>query len=79
MTGVPYLITNEKIHNMSPLRFVRTYVKELNRMKELFPVLENYVDSDYKESIRMLHMTGFKFVQEINLPNGKMYYKFRMQ
>lgn len=75
--GHPYLITSDEVYKISPLRFTRLYIQQVKEMKELFPTLESHVDSDYFEAIRLLQMTGFKFVDAIEI-NKHLFYRMRL-
>lgn len=57
--GIPYLLTGDIVIEISPIRFARIYESELSVMETIFSRLENYVDADYKSSIRMLRIAGF--------------------
>ena len=59
-TGFPYFITSIYAEEVSPIRFARLYKEEVKQMNNLFPNLVNYVDASYKESVRLLKITGFK-------------------
>lgn len=58
--GEPYLITTPVVETVSPVRFARVYRNEVNQMKQLFPILENYVDANYDEAVKMLRIAGFQ-------------------
>lgn len=79
--GQPYLITSPIVESVSPIRFARVYRNELNLMKQLFPVLENYVDANYLEAVRMLRLTGFEISKEpVKLgPNNCDFLKFSIR
>lgn len=74
----PYLITGEAVNLVSPIKFARVYTKEVQIMKQMFPVLENYVDLKYEESVRMLRIAGFT-IKEPELLNGHLFSKFEMR
>lgn len=76
--GRPYLITGEAVNLIHPVKFARIYKQEVETMKQMFPVLENYVDIRYKESVRMLKIAGFT-VNEPELYNGHLFSKFEMR
>lgn len=76
LVGRPYLVTSNVVSEMSPLKFTRLYAKEIKVMNSLFPVLENYVDANYDEAVRLLKIIGFKLTpQKIN---GNDFYKYQM-
>lgn len=74
--GSPYLITSNRISMISPIRFAKIYIKELQVMKNMFPILVNYVDAEYKEACRMLELAGFKL--EPMTINDYPFYRFSM-
>lgn len=76
VTGQPYLLTSPLVKNLEVKEFVRIYKNEVQQMKKLFPVLENYVDASYQGAVRMLKIAGFS-LESVTL-NGKSFYKFRM-
>lgn len=57
--GHPYFLTGTAINDLSPITFARIYKQEVEQMKIFFPRLENVVDSDYTESVRLLKISGF--------------------
>lgn len=73
-TGYPYLMTGILVEQIAPITFVKIYKQELSEMKQLFPILENYVDSSYTESVRLLKMTGF----ELESVSARGLQKFKM-
>ena len=74
LIGHPYLITGSLVETISPRRFITIYKEEVQRMKQLFPVLENYVDADYKSAVRVLKISGFKLEGPLVLNNN--FYKY---
>lgn len=76
LVGQPYLLTNEKVHLISPLKFAKIYIQEVKEMKKLFPVLENYVDASYEGACRMLELAGFKL--EPVIINYNQFYRFSL-
>lgn len=77
VVGQPYLVTGRACDTVSPIRFAKIYIKELNSMKSLFPVLENYVHSDYEGAVRMLELAGFDLSEDIPI-NGTRFKRFTM-
>lgn len=71
--GRPYLITGEAVEKISPYKFARIYMNEVQQMKKLFPVLENYVDASYTGAVRMLKLAGFQLGRLFNLGNSQFY------
>lgn len=76
LVGQPYLITNTRVDLISPLKFAKIYIKEVQVMKKMFPVLENYVDASYTGACRMLSLAGFK-LDPITINNHE-FYRFSM-
>lgn len=78
--GQPYLITGTEVENVSSFSFARVYKNEVEIMKSLFPVLENYVDSRYEGAIRMLKIAGFTLTGPYPMyPHGDLFLKFRLE
>lgn len=75
--GMPYLITGTVCDKVHPVIFAKIYIKELKGMKSLFPVLENYVHSDYTGAVSMLRIAGFELSDPIDI-NGASFRKFSM-
>lgn len=76
VTGQPYLLTSPLVKSIKVKEFVSIYKNEVQQMKKLFPVLENYVDASYQGAVRMLKIAGFS-LEPVTL-SGKSFYKFRM-
>lgn len=76
IVGRPYLVTSTFCEKLSPIEFCRLYKKEVIVMNSLFPILENYVDANYVEAVRLLKMTGFELSPE--KINNNDFYKFKM-
>lgn len=76
VTGQPYFLTSSLIETLPPIKFAKLYLNEVNQMKKLFPVLENYVDADYTGAVRMLKIAGFT-LEPVTL-NGCKFYKYTM-
>jgi hypothetical protein len=77
VVGQPYLITGTVCDKIHPVTFAKIYIKELKGMKSLFPVLENYVHSDYEGAVEMLRIAGFELSDPIDI-NGTSFRRFRM-
>lgn len=75
--GKPWLLTSTEVDRISPLRFARIYQQEVYKMLDLFPRLENFVDSRYNKAIRLLKIIGFDIGEPEKIGNG-MFCKFSM-
>lgn len=75
--GQPYFVTGVDVEKLSPIRFARLYIRELNSLKNIFPVLENYVHSDYKGAVRMLRLAGFTLSEPV-LINDNLFQRFTL-
>lgn len=79
MTGQPYLVTGNSVYEISPIKFAKIYRNEVEIMKTLFPILENYVDASYEGAVRMLEIAGFKLDNPLELgPNKSLFYRFSL-
>lgn len=77
--GQPYLVTGSLSETISPLVFSRIYIREVLVMKKYFSVLENYVDADYTEAVRLLEIAGFSLSDIITTKHGFRFRKFSMK
>lgn len=77
MTGTPYLLTSPLVERITPREFVRIYREQLKDMKNLFPILENYVDASYTEAVRLLLLSGFE-IKESKIMNDMKFHKMRL-
>jgi hypothetical protein len=77
LIGHPYLITGYKALSVSPVRFAKIYIQEVQVMKRMFPVLENYVDAEYTGACRLLEIAGFTLEGPMML-NNNQFYRFSM-
>lgn len=77
-TGIPWLLTSNEVYKISPLKFTRIYQKEVYKMLNLFPRLENYCLADYTEALRLLDICGFTLGQPEKIEKG-MYVKFTLE
>ena len=69
-TGRPWLILTPETRE-HPFRVAFIYRKELNKMQEMFPILEDWVPADNEASIRMMELMGFKVSRnEIKVADG---------
>lgn len=76
--GVPWLLTSEHVHRISPLKFARLYQKEVYEMLEHFDILTNYVHAEYDEAVRLLSIVGFTIGDLEPLANG-VFRRFTMR
>lgn len=68
--GTPWLVTSSTVRAaVSPLSFALIYREQVKEMNLLFPTLENWVDSTYNDSIRLMKIIGFQL--DDPLPYGK--------
>ena len=65
--GQPYLVTGPLVEQISPIKFARIYKQEVEHMKQLIPRLENYVDFEYSEAVRLLKLAGFILEKPIRI------------
>lgn len=68
--GTPWLLTSYEVEKISPLKFARTYQREVHKMLKLFPKLVNYCAADYDEAIRLLQICGFTIGEPEKMGNG---------
>lgn len=77
--GIPFLLTTNKVYEISPFTFSRIYIDQVRAMLELYPRLENYVDASYKGAVKLLKIAGFKLEGPLELgPKKHSFYKFSM-
>ncbi len=62
--GFPWLVAAPCVDEY-PMRTAFAYRRALNEMQEIFPELEDYVDSTDEKAIRMLTLMGFTIGREI--------------
>lgn len=68
--GCPWLVTREGVNQLvCPIYFAKFYRSEVKVMREMFPLLENWVDSTYNDSVRLLQIIGFNM--DDPKPHGK--------
>jgi len=75
LSGQAYLLTSKEVSRISPLSFARIYLDEVETMKKIFPVIENYVDASYSGAVRLLEIAGFTKEETVIL-NNFPFYKF---
>lgn len=73
-TGQPWLIVAPSVEDY-PFRTAFIYKKELEKMQELFPILEEFVPADNEKSIRLLQLMGFHVSKNITPICGVEYRK----
>jgi hypothetical protein len=73
ITGQGYLLTSTAATKISALAFSRIYLNEVETMKKIFPVIENYVDSSYSGAVRLLQIAGFQNKGTVMLNNFPSY------
>lgn len=67
MVGQPYLLTTPQIEKASVKEVVKIYKREVGVMLQIFPILTNYVDYNYQEAVKLLHLSGFTIEEPIAL------------
>lgn len=78
--AVPWLMTTPLVHKVSPLKFTRIYINEVNEMLKIFPILSNYVDAKYSSAIRMLENAGFILFEPEPIGSyGALYRRFEIR
>jgi hypothetical protein len=71
--GVPWLLGTDRIEGLA-FRFLRTSMDYLERMEDVYPVLQNWVHEDNELAIRWLEWLGFDVGEpEPHGPNGAMF------
>lgn len=79
MVGQPYLLTTKEFEKPPVLEVVRLYKTEVSVMHQIFPVLENYVDYNYEEAIKLLRLVGFDIERPQPLgPKNNMFCRYTM-
>jgi len=58
LQGIPWLLTTALVERV-PLEFMRRAKAELGLMLEMYPVLVNHVDANYREATGFLRLLGF--------------------
>lgn len=69
-TGLPWLIMTPDAEDY-PFRVAFIFRKELKKMQELYPVLEDYVGENNDKAARMLALMGFE-ISKNKIPLGDM-------
>ena len=73
--GRPWFLTTPTIKRLPPTLVARIYRHEVEKMQQLFPRLENWVDATYASAVRLLKMTGFTVDAPVAIGHG-MYSRF---
>lgn len=68
--GIPWLLGTDKI-KYAMMYFLKESRKHVQAMNKRYPILENYVDSDNKLSIRWLKWLGFELREPAIINNHK--------
>lgn len=77
LTGRIWMVTGPKAREVSSLDFALLYRREVRKMLEIYPRLENIVDNNYSMSLRMLAISGFSLGDPVPVgPRQKLYRLF---
>lgn len=77
--GHPWLLTSTEV-NKAPIGMAGVYRREVRKMLELYPMLENWCDSRYTKSLRLLELAGFKVeAPEPYGPNNFLFCRFWLE
>lgn len=60
LVGRPWMLSAKASELKGALPFAFLYRQEIKNMLKMFPMLENWVDAAYTESVRLLQLVGFK-------------------
>jgi len=78
-TGRPWFLSTPEIYKISPLQVAKIYRREALKMFDIFSRLENYVDANYPEAIRLMKIAGFSIEEPKPIGYNKaMFCKFYM-
>lgn len=77
-TGLAWFVTGPRARDISPLSFALLYRREMRKMLEVFPRLENRtVDASYEQAVKMLKLAGFSQGTPTQSGlDGRMYYLY---
>lgn len=75
--GEPWLLTTADVERI-PVQFVKIARSEVGEMLRTFPVLSNYVATQYRQACRMLECVGFTLHEPVRIGAG-MWHEFRME
>lgn len=79
-SGMPYLVVSKQIRLVNTREFITIYRQEVREMLKLFPRLENVVDAEYDNAVRMLKIVGFKISSPVPIfPLGPLFRKFQIE
>lgn len=79
-TGMPYLTISRHIKLITTREFVRIYKQEVREMLKFFPRLENVVDAEYENAVRMLKIAGFRVTEPVPVfPSEALFRKFEIE
>lgn len=77
-TGNPWLLTSTEV-DRAPLHLASTYRREVKKMLTIYPMLENWCDSRYTKSLKLLKLVGFKVEAPAPFgPKGALFCRFHM-
>ena len=74
IVGTPWFLTGTEFEKASPLKMVKLYKREVQDLLQLFPGLENRVDSEYPEAIKLLELVGFTVEDKTDKDGFKKFY-----
>lgn len=76
--GTPWLFTTPLIEKYYPY-LASLYRREVRKMLEIFPVLENHVDAEYIGAVKLLELAGFTLYDAEPIGHNRaMFRKFQM-
>lgn len=73
-TGEPWLIVAPMVEDY-PFRTAFIYKKELQKMQEFFPILQEFVPATNEKSIRLLQLMGFRVDKNRIMVGGVEYFR----
>jgi hypothetical protein len=77
--GSPWLLTTHAIERI-PFGFVREARAEVALMREVFPVLQNYVPVSYRKACGLLRILGFRLDTPRPMgPHGVLFHRFVLE
>lgn len=76
--GHPWLLTSIEV-DKAPFHLACVYRKEVKKMLEFYPKLENWCDSRYSKSLKLLKLVGFHVEDPKPYgPNNMLFCRFTM-